>query len=234
MDAAKNLQIGFLPKKIPQRDDLDIVTYIRTSTEVGGDYYDFMIKPNNSILSICGDATGHGVASGMMVSVTKTSLFSITENKIDLILKKLNEVVRKIDLGTLRMSLNIVELTETKIFMTSAAMPPIYLYKAKLGRVEEINQSNLPLGGLKNESFDLIEKDFEPGDVLMQLTDGLPEAPNSKNELFDYERVSQLLETMGNNSAEEIKISFIQAIDNWLEGGQAPDDVTFIIIKKIK
>ena len=39
---------------------------------------------------------------------------------------------------------------------------------------------------------------------------------------------------MGNNSAEEIKISFIQAIDNWLEGGQAPDDVTFIIIKKIK
>ena len=234
LDAAKNLQIGFLPKKIPQRDDLDIVTYIRTSTEVGGDYYDFMIKPNNSILSICGDATGHGVASGMMVSVTKTSLFSITENKIDLILKKLNEVVRKIDLGTLRMSLNIVELTETKIFMTSAAMPPIYLYKAKLGRVEEINQSNLPLGGLKNESFDLIEKDFEPGDVLMQLTDGLPEAPNSKNELFDYERVSQLLETMGNNSAEEIKISFIQAIDNWLEGGQAPDDVTFIIIKKIK
>ena len=86
----------------------------------------------------------------------------------------------------------------------------------------------------KNESFDVIEKDFEPGDVLMQLTDGLPEAPNSKNELFDYFRVSQHLESVGTKSAEEIKNSFITEIDNWLGGGQNPDDVTFIIIKKIK
>ena len=234
LDAAKKLQIGFLPKNIPHREDLEIVTYIRTSTEVGGDYYDFMIKPNNTILSICGDATGHGVASGMMVSVTKTSLFSINEDAIHSILKKLNEVIRKINLGTLRMSLNIVEISSTKILTSSAAMPPIYLYKATTGMVEEINQSSLPLGGLKNESFDVIEKDFEPGDVLMQLTDGLPEAPNSKNELFDYFRVSQHLESVGTKSAEEIKNSFITAIDNWLGGGQNPDDVTFIIIKKIK
>jgi serine phosphatase RsbU (regulator of sigma subunit) len=234
LEAAKKLQIGFLPKKIPQREDLEIVAYTRTSTEVGGDYYDFMVKPNNTILSICGDATGHGVASGMMVSVTKTSLFSINEDATHLILTKLNEVVRKIELGTLRMSLNIVEIASTKILISSAAMPPIYLYKAKSGEVEEINQSNLPLGGFKNESFDLIEKSFEPGDVLMQLTDGLPEAPNSKNELYDYFRVGQHLASVGSKTADEIKNSFITETDNWLGGGQNPDDITFIIIKKIK
>jgi len=233
LEAAKKLQIGFLPKDIPQRQDLEIATYLRTSTEVGGDYYDFIQKPNNTILSICGDATGHGVASGMMVSVTKSSLFSITENKIDSILRKLNEVVRKIDLGTLRMSLNIVEITTSKVFLASAAMPPILLYKAKLGKVEEIVQTNLPLGGLKNETFDVIERDFESGDVLMQLTDGLPEAPNIKNELYDYHRVCQQLELVGTKTVEEIKQSFIATIDNWLEGAQNPDDITFIIIKKV-
>ena len=30
-----------LPKKTPQRTDLDIASFIRSSTEVGGDYYDF-------------------------------------------------------------------------------------------------------------------------------------------------------------------------------------------------
>jgi serine phosphatase RsbU (regulator of sigma subunit) len=230
--AAKNLQLGFLPKNLPQREDIDIATHIQTSTEVGGDYYDFITTSNNALLSICGDATGHGVASGIMVSVTKASLYTITESKTDLILKKLNEVVKNIDLGTLRMSLNIVEINENKISMSSAAMPPVYLFKASTGKVEEIKQSNLPLGGLKNENYDTIEKNFESGDVFMQLTDGLPEAPNPKNEMYDYHRVQNHLESVGTKSAEAIKNSFILEADKWLGGNNNPDDITFIIIKK--
>ncbi len=230
--AAKNLQLGFLPKNLPQREDIDIATHIQTSTEVGGDYYDFITTSKNALLSICGDATGHGVASGIMVSVTKASLYTITESKTDLILKKLNEVVKKIDLGTLRMSLNIVEINENKISMSSAAMPPIYLFKAATGKVEEIKQSNLPLGGLKKEMYDTIEKNFESGDVFMQLTDGLPEAPNPKNEMYDYHRVQNHLESVGTKSAEAIKNSFILEADKWLGGNNNPDDITFIIIKK--
>jgi len=230
--AAKNLQMGFLPKKLPQRDDIEIATHIQTSTEVGGDYYDFITTSNNTLLSICGDATGHGVASGMMVSVTKASLNTITESKTDLILKKLNQVVKNIDLGNLRMSLNIVEINENKISMSSAAMPPIYLFKGSTGKVEEIKQSNLPLGGLKNEMYDTIEKNFESGDVFMQLTDGLPEAPNVHNEMYDYHRVEKHLESVGAKSAEAIKNSFILETEKWLGGNNNPDDITFIIIKK--
>jgi len=230
--AAKNLQLGFLPKNLPQREDIEIATHIQTSTEVGGDYYDFITTSNNTLLSICGDATGHGVASGMMVSVTKASLNTIIESKTDLILKKLNEVVKNIDLGTLRMSLNIVEINENRISMSSAAMPPIYLYKGSTGKVEEIKQSNLPLGGLKNEMYDTIEKNFESGDVFMQLTDGLPEAPNPQNEMYDYHRVQNHLESVGTKSAEAIKNSFILQTEKWLGGNNNPDDITFIIIKK--
>ena len=42
LKAAQDLQKSFLPKQIPQRADLDIATFIRSSTEVGGDYYDFI------------------------------------------------------------------------------------------------------------------------------------------------------------------------------------------------
>ena len=234
LEAAKKMQIGFLPKLLPTNNDLEIATFIRSSTEVGGDYYDFIVKPDKTILSICGDATGHGVASGMMVSVTKASLISITETKINLILKKLNQVIRKIDLGTLRMSLNIIEIKDDKIRMTSAAMPPIFLYKAATKKVEEIMQTNLPLGGLGNEDFDLIERDFESGDVVIQLSDGLPEAPNPAGEMYDYDRVKDHLESVGTKSADEIKNSFILEADKWLDGLHNPDDITFVIIKKNK
>ena len=234
LEAAKKMQIGFLPKILPTSNDIERATFIRSSTEVGGDYYDFIVKPDKTILSICGDATGHGVASGMMVSVTKASLISITETKINLILKKLNQVIRKIDLGTLRMSLNIIEIKDDKIRMTSAAMPPIFLYKAATKNVEEILQTNLPLGGLGNEDFDLIERDFEPGDVVIQLSDGLPEAPNPAGEMYDYDRVKDHLEAVGSKSADEIKNSFILEADKWLDGLHNPDDITFVIIKKNK
>jgi serine phosphatase RsbU (regulator of sigma subunit) len=234
LEAAKKMQIGFLPKILPTNNDLEIATFIRSSTEVGGDYYDFIVKPDKTILSICGDATGHGVASGMMVSVTKASLISITETNINLILKKLNQVIRKIDLGTLRMSLNIIEVKDDKIRMASAAMPPIFLYKAATKKVEEIMQTNLPLGGLGNEDFDLIERDFESGDVVIQLSDGLPEAPNPAGEMYDYDRVKDHLEAVGSKSADEIKNSFILEADKWLDGLHNPDDITFVIIKKNK
>jgi hypothetical protein len=170
----------------------------------------------------------------MMVSVTKTGFNSIKELVPNLLLQQLNQVINKLDLGKLRMSLNIAKISENKIFITSAAMPPIFLYKELTAEVEEILQINLPLGSLNSETFQLIERSFEKGDVLLQLSDGLPEAPNKNGQLFDYHRVQSLLALNGKNSAEDIKTSLIEEADNWLQGAHNPDDITFIVIKKSK
>jgi len=232
LQAARDLQISLLPKSTPKRNDLDIATFIRSSTEVGGDYYDFMSQENGNIYSICGDATGHGVTSGMMVSITKAGLNGIEAIAPNVILQKLNKVVKKVDLGTLRMSLNIVEISQNELNMSSAAMPPIYLYKSGANSVEELMQSGLPLGGLKNESFEQIKRNFESGDVLIQLSDGFPEAPNSKGEMYDYERLRALIQTSCHLTAKEIINVLMQSVDQWLEGKHNPDDITLIVTKK--
>ena len=232
LQAARDLQISLLPKSSPNRKDLDIATYIRSSTEVGGDYYDFMSQENGNIYSICGDATGHGVTSGMMVSITKAGLNGIDATAPNVILQKLNKVVKKVDLGTLRMSLNIVEISEKELNISSAAMPPIYLYKSETNTVEELMQSGLPLGGLKNESFEQINRNFESGDVVIQLSDGFPEAPNLKGEMYDYDRLRALIQTSCHLSAKEIIQVLMQSVDLWLEGKHNPDDITLVVIKK--
>ena len=233
LKAASDLQQSLLPKENPKRSDLDIATFIRSSTEVGGDYYDFFPQDSGSLLSVCGDATGHGVSSGMMVSITKAGLNGIEALAPNVILQKLNKVVKKVDLGTLRMSLNIVEISDKKLNMSSAAMPPIYLYKNSSNTVEELMQSGLPLGGLKDETFDQLTRSFESGDVLIQLSDGLPEAPNSKGELYDYDRLKSLIQASGQLSAQKIIDVLIESVDQWLEGNRNPDDITLVVTKKI-
>ena len=233
LKAASDLQQSLLPKKNPKRPDLDIATFIRSSTEVGGDYYDFFPQDSGSLFSVCGDATGHGVSSGMMVSITKAGLNGIDLLAPNVILQKLNKVVKKVDLSTLRMSLNIVEISDKELNMSSAAMPPIYLYKASSNAVEELMQSGLPLGGLKDETFDQLTRSFEYGDVLIQLSDGLPEAPNAKGELYDYDRLKALIQSSGHLSAQQIIDVLIESVDQWLEGLRNPDDITLVVTKKI-
>ncbi len=232
LKAARDLQLSFLPKSLPNRNDLDIATFIRSSTEVGGDYYDFFPQDNGNIYSICGDATGHGVTSGMMVSITKAGLNGIDALAPNIILQKLNKVVKKVDLGTLRMSLNIVEISNNELNISSAAMPPIYLYKANSNTVEEIMNSGLPLGGLRHEDFDQLTRSFEPGDVLIQLSDGLPEAPNKSGEMYDYDRLRSLIQTACSQSAQEIINTLVQSVDLWMGGSHNPDDITLVVIKK--
>jgi serine phosphatase RsbU (regulator of sigma subunit) len=232
LKAARDLQQSMLPKENPKRADLDIATFIRSSTEVGGDYYDFFPQADGSLFSVCGDATGHGVTSGMMVSVTKAGLNGISPVKPNKILQRLNGVVKRIDLGTLRMSLNIAEITQDEIYLSSAAMPPMYLYKAATNTIEEFMNNGLPLGGLRDEEFALEARNFESGDVLIQLSDGLPEAPNSKGEMYDYDKLKALIQTSCHLTSKEIVNTLIQSVDQWLEGKRNPDDITLVVTKK--
>ncbi len=232
LQAAKDFQQSMLPKTLPLRSDLVIATYLRSSTEIGGDYYDFFEQQNGDLFVVCGDATGHGIISGMMVSIAKAGLNGISVSQPNNILKQLNEVIKKVDLGTMRMSLNMLQITDNKVMMSSAAMPPIYHYVAASGKVEEIQMSGLPLGGLRKECFDLEERTFNQGDAFVLLSDGLPEAPNKEGNLFDYFRIHELIEKHGSNEANVIKDELINAVDSWLEGENNPDDITIIVIKK--
>ena len=232
LQSARDLQLSMLPKKVPQIANLDIASFIRSSTEVGGDYYDFFEHKGSSLYSICGDATGHGVASGMMVSVTKAGLNGIDALPANTILHKLNNVVKNIDLGTLRMSLNIVQIKPTEFELSSAAMPPVYHYVAATNKVEEILIKGLPLGGLKEEHFDSITRSFNAGDIIIQLSDGLPEAPNLAGEMYDYERLRLLIEDNGQKTAQGMIDALMASVDEWLQGQHNPDDITLVVIKK--
>ena len=234
LDAAKDLQESMLPKTTPESKDFSIETFIRSSTEVGGDYYDFFTQEDGSFYSVCGDATGHGTTAGMMVSITKAGLNGIPSLPPNEILNRLNKVVKRVDLGIIRMSLNIVHFKNGTATMANAAMPPIYHYSADKKKVNEIEIVNLPLGGLANEDYELAEIDFNEGDLLVQLSDGLPEAPNPAGELIDYQKLFDCIEQNAMKSPKDVVESLVAMAEEWLDGNINPDDITIVATKKNK
>ena len=231
--AAKDLQNRLLPKTLPVVKNLDIAGYLRTSTEVGGDYYDFFEQADGSLFAICGDATGHGTPSGMLVSITKAGIIGLPQMSPKDMLHELNRVVKKVDLGILRMSLNIALIKDNQLTLSSAGMPPYYIYRAATGNTEEIQISGIPLGSFNDVYFDQIDTPFNSGDILVIISDGLPEAPNLKGDLFDYQKLQDLITTYGNLTAREVIDQLMIEADAWLSGKHNPDDITLVVIKKI-
>jgi len=229
--AAKDLQERLLPKTLPVIKNLDIAGYLRTSTEVGGDYYDFFEQPDGSLYAICGDATGHGTPSGMLVSITKAGLIGLPQLSPKDMLHELNRVVKKVDLGILRMSLNIALVKDNQITLSSAGMPPYFIYRAATNTSEEIQLSGVPLGSFNDVHFDQTSTSFNSGDILVIISDGLPEAPNLAGELFDYQKLQDLITTYGDKSAQQVIDQLMIEADAWLSGNHNPDDITLVVIK---
>ena len=83
LEEARNLQLSMLPKQVPQLPGLDIAAYMKPATEVGGDYYDFYVGEDGTLTAAVGDATGHGLRAGTMVTAMK-SLFNTHAQERDI------------------------------------------------------------------------------------------------------------------------------------------------------
>jgi hypothetical protein len=229
--AAKDLQERLLPKTLPVIKDLDIAGYLRTSTEVGGDYYDFFEQADGSLYAICGDATGHGTPSGMLVSITKAGIIGLPQMSPKDMLHELNRVVKKVDLGILRMSLNIALIKDKQVTLSSAGMPPYFMYRASSKTTEEIQLSGIPLGSFNDVHYDQTTTSFNSGDILVIISDGLPEAPNLEGELFDYLKLQNLIANYWEETAQGVIDKLMSEADTWLSGKHNPDDITLVVIK---
>jgi sigma-B regulation protein RsbU (phosphoserine phosphatase) len=217
---------------MPDTPLYDVTAVIKTSTEVGGDYYDFFQQDDGSLYVVCGDATGHGMTAGMMVSITKAGLYGIPAIPTDQITNRLNRVIKNIELGTNRMALNVSYFKNGEVQFTSAGMPPAYHHISSTGQVKEILQVGLPLGGIQGERYSQEEHPFEPGDTMVFLSDGLPEAENAAGEMLGYEAVMDCIQNNKNEDPESIKNILLDLGDNWLNGVPLQDDITIVVVKK--
>ena len=232
LEQARQLQLSMLPKELPNLPDLEIAAFMRTATEVGGDYYDFIVEENGALNVAFGDATGHGLQAGTMVTLMK-GLFTSDSTKLGLqeFMNHCSQVIKKIKLNRILMSFSYLKIDNKKLQITSAGMPPIYYHHKETNQLDEILVQGMPLGSMRNPLYNVAEKELKSGDTILLLTDGLPEQMNSKEEMFDYTRIKKHLNDIIEDSPNTIIEKLIEAGDRWMDGRNQDDDITFVLIR---
>jgi sigma-B regulation protein RsbU (phosphoserine phosphatase) len=216
-----------LPNELPKIDNLDIAVYMKTATEVGGDYYDFSLLDDGSLNVVIGDATGHGMNAGIMVSIMKALFTSDSVNmNISEFFSSANKAIKQMNLGRMMMAFAMLNIKDNKLKLGNAGMPPLYIYRNSNSNIEEIVFNGMPLGALFDSKFDVNE--FE---LNLILSDGFPELTNINGEMYGYDRIKTEFQSVGKKEPEEIVEHLKNSASIWLDEKEPEDDVTFIVIK---
>ncbi len=231
LEDARLFQLSLLPKVLPDHPAFEIAVSMRTATEVGGDYYDFLLADGGALTAAVGDATGHGARAGTMVTAVK-SLFSAFASRTTPreLLAEAARAVKRMELERMAMGLCLVRLEGGTLTVSSAGMPPVLLHRAREGRAEEIALVGMPLGGLLS-AYDERRLEIQPGDTLLLMTDGLPELTDPEGEPFGYVRVRETFEGLGGKRPEDVIAGLTAAAEAWAGGQPAKDDITLVAIR---
>ena len=232
LEDARQLQLSMLPKKLPQIPNLEIAAYMKTASEVGGDYYDFHLGEEGTLTIAVGDATGHGLKAGTMVASVKSLFMTLAYHPdIPHIFTRLSQTLKLMNLRGLFMAMTIAKVKENQLTLSIAGMPPVWIYRANTQQIEEVMLKQLPLAGVTKYTYQQRECEINSGDVIVLMSDGLPERFNEQNEMLEDESAKKFLTVNPHLSAQEIINGFVKLGDEW--GGARPqdDDVTFVVIK---
>jgi len=231
LDAARELQLSMLPEAMPEHPTVELAAFMETATEVGGDYYDFNLAADGTLTLAIGDATGHGMKAGTMVTATK-SLWHAFSGEPDLVvvLQKSSLALKQMGLPKLYMALALVRLRDHTLELAGAGMPPALVYRAETEQVETIPLKGVPLGG-PAFSYSKTCVALSAGDTVMLMSDGFPELFNAEGEMLGYERAVTVFEEVASRSPEEIITHFTETGETWANGRAQDDDVTFVVMK---
>jgi len=232
LEEARELQLSMLPRSLPQLPHLDIAVYMKTATEVGGDYYDFNVSMDGTLTVVVGDATGHGMKAGTMVTTAK-SLFNSYAPNPDILFsfQEITRCIKQMNLGKMSMCMTMVKLHGNKLSLSSAGMPPAYIFRRDGRVIEEHLTKGMPLGTMDKFPYQIKETMLAPGDTILLLSDGLPELQNDKEELFGYTKVRTVFEEVAEQTPEEIVDHLKSKGSEWVDDRIPDDDVTFVVIK---
>ena len=203
---------------------------MQTATEVGGDYYDFQVTGRGVVTCAIGDAAGHGARAGALVSLMK-GMFAVFSSNDDLpsFLEGSNEVVRSMDVTSLRVSMALLQLRYDRLLYAAAGMPPAWIHRGD--HVEELLVAGIPLGGMASTEYRRQEVRVSKGDTVLLMSDGLPELPNQEGEPLGYERLQEKFLEVGQRPLQEMLDQLNGLALEWGSGTALADDVTLVAIR---
>jgi len=235
LHVARQIQLGLLPSAVPtafNRIRIDM-TY-QPVADVGGDLYDFIKMPDNRLGIFIGDASGHGLASSLIGTLSKMSLYNhsqaglSTAQLLERMDKDLNAHIHTSHYLT---CFWCVLDFEKNLMSYSRAGHPMQVVQRKNGEHHWLSGYGIFLGITGEATYEQKEFAFETGDRFFWFTDGIYDVykkngdDGEKGVLLGYDKFTEMVKKTAGLPFEEI----IGALRKGLSEFEHEDDYTLIV-----
>lgn len=241
LELARQIQSSLLPAVATRIRGFVIDGSQRAAAEVGGDYYDVFPLPDGRIGVVIADVSKEGLAGCMITSMISVLLkaFRVSEHRPSYLMVRLeNQLGDSLPPGTfITMFYGLLDPVTGQLTFASAGHNPTLVYRAGTDAVEWLSSRGIPIGAVRGgalaASLEDMTVDLEPGDLLLQYTDGINEASDPGNEQpFGFERLEKAVLEAAPRGCRAAIHGIEGAVEAWT-GAQAPlDDQTLVVVSR--
>ena len=243
MIIAQNVQRHLQPeRRTVETGILTVAGMNELCEDASGDYYDIIADlPGDRLAVAVGDVSGHGLQAALVMSEARAYLraFLRTTDGLTRAMDLLNDCLVPDMQSSQFISLfsAILDASTGTMDWCNAGHNAPLLFRAATGEVRELNATGRIVGILPDAAYRAgDELALDPGDVLFIYTDGVTEARNGENELFEEERLNDSLKNAAAGAADaEAVLDAIRA-DLAAYTGETPseDDVTMMAVMRAR
>lgn len=205
-----------------------------SSTEVGGDYYDFIRVADGRLGVVIADVSGKGIPAALIMASFRAYTHALLGNDFSLraVFKRLNHLLAESTEERHFVTAFYGELDDEgrrMFYLNAGHNPPLLLRREEPARW--LSTGGIPLGVQPGAGFseDIIQ--LTRGDVLALYTDGVTEAENDAGEPYGLERLERLVRHNLAATAQGICAAIVEDAKCYLGSHQRSDDMTVVVIK---
>ncbi len=231
---ARELQAQLVPRVLPEIGAFELGGFNRIANTVGGDLYAFEPLADGRLAVLFGDASGHGMAAGLVMAVTH-AVFR-TQLRVDpspgAMIEALNRVL--CETGNSRSFFaGVYAVLEPGGVVTAyvAGHPPVLKVDAEGRIVKRLGSGSYPLGIKKNAVYAPESTVLAKGETLLFHSDGLPEARGPSGEEFGDARIEHFLFLKAGAAPFEVVSALARELDRFLGRAVCDDDVSIAAIR---
>jgi len=232
---ARKVQFRLMPQTVPEPVHAEVAARFVPARTIGGDLYDFLDYGDGRTAIVLGDVSGKGAAGALYAALVSGVMRSLAAQKPTAakMLEALNDQLqeRKLEAQYVTMLFAIWNDNDRTLQVANAGgCQPLYL-RAK--GVEPIQATGIPLGMFPDVEYDEFTLSTQPGDMLVFYSDGMIDAENDQDEMFDMERLTAVLEKHRHCSASTMVANILKDVSEFQGNVEHFDDETVIALRVI-
>jgi sigma-B regulation protein RsbU (phosphoserine phosphatase) len=233
LQMARLVQQSTLPQHIPEVPGIKMSVTYHPIEAVGGDVYDFIEFSKSRLGIFIGDASGHGMPSSLVSTISKMSLYNHSKNEIPtdtLLVHMNNDLIGNVRSGHyLTCFWGVFDTTDNTLIYSRAGHPMPIVIRAN-GDVIQLEAVGMFAGILDKPAYEQRKFHFRKGDRCYLFTDGIFEVvdpSNPKSVVLGFKKFATMLASVNQVPFDDI----IPEIKNRLSAFTYDDDYTLIVFE---